>query len=469
MDLAYDINLVTAAGPVVAGSDYPDFLSGNIGTAGLIDETGAGRTTTLPDGAEYLLVRVPLLAVARGEALFTSNPADVLPAGRVLLFGIDGPVPAENVTYGTTSITVKGPPVAANDNYNVDEDGHLSISASNGVLKNDSDDDNDPLTAVLDQGVAHGTLQFNPNGSFEYTPDDDYFGIDQFTYKANDGAFDSNRATVTINVIGSNDQPVAADDQYSVFRNDVLVVPVASGVIANDFDADGDSLDADLVQYPDNGTVTLNDDGSFTYTPDEDFGGLDQFTYFVHDGTVPSNVATVDINVFFDWQNPTHSVDVNGDGYASPLDALLVYNDLDENGVRTLPNPPVPPDIAPPFFDVNGDGVASSFDARKVMEDLKINGARLLPLPRLDLSLPQPPLGNDPLVRFRVETTDAQGAVSSTFRQGDTLLAKVYVSDLRNGGSGVFSAYLDLLYDQTGLTLDGPLAFGPSFAAVQAG
>jgi hypothetical protein len=231
---------------------------------------------------------------------------------------------------------------------------------------------------------------------------------------------------------------------------------------------DGDQLTAELVLLPEHGDVTLNPNGSFTYTPDTDFGGQDQFTYRARDGQVFSNVATVRIDVFFDWQNPTHSVDVNGDGFASPLDSLIVRNDVARNGVRTLPSPPVPPQVPPPFLDVNGDRVVSDFDAARVLQDLNTNGSRQLPGA---LVLPQTPqdLGSNPLVRFRLATTDEDGQAASTFGLGDTLLLNVYARDLRTAGGGIFSAYLDVTYNQAGLAVGGPIVFGSTFADVRAG
>jgi len=68
------------------------------------------------------------------------------------------------------------------------------------VLGNDTDADLDPLTAVLNVGPTNGTLTLNPNGSFTYTPNPGFSGLDAFTYHANDGSADSNVVTVAIDV-----------------------------------------------------------------------------------------------------------------------------------------------------------------------------------------------------------------------------------------------------------------------------
>ncbi len=75
-----------------------------------------------------------------------------------------------------------------------------------------------------------------------------------------------------------NQPPWAEDDYYSVLHDQTLSDP-APGVLWNDYDPEGDPLTAQLVSGPQNGSVTLNPDGSFTYEPDPGFAGQDSFTY----------------------------------------------------------------------------------------------------------------------------------------------------------------------------------------------
>ena len=98
-------------------------------------------------------------------------------------------------------------PVATNDSYTTEEDQKLDIDKNSGTLSNDTDANGDDLTAILVSDVSNGTLTFNSDGSFSYTPNADYNGSDSFTYKANDGIDDSNTATVTITVTAVNDAP----------------------------------------------------------------------------------------------------------------------------------------------------------------------------------------------------------------------------------------------------------------------
>lgn len=186
-------------------------------------------------------------------------------------------------------------PVAVNDNYTIPEDTVLHVMGA-GVLLNDSDANGDALLARLITGPAHGALTFNADGTFVYQPVTNFHGTDSFTYVANDGELDSLPATVTIIVTPANDGPAAADDAYTVAEDTTLSVP-GPGVLLNDTDADGDVLRAILVTGPSHGALTLNADGSFTYTPGANFNGNDSFTYKANDGDADSSVRTVSIAV----------------------------------------------------------------------------------------------------------------------------------------------------------------------------
>ena len=93
-----------------------------------------------------------------------------------------------------------------------------------------------------------------------------------------------------------NSPPVATDNSYSTNEDTLLSGNVRADGTA-DSDPDGDTMVASVVTGTANGTLVLNDDGSFTYTPNPNFNGFDSFTYKVNDGTVDSNVATVTILV----------------------------------------------------------------------------------------------------------------------------------------------------------------------------
>ncbi|RKX32780.1 MAG: hypothetical protein DRP71_11545, partial [Verrucomicrobia bacterium] len=207
-------------------------------------------------------------------------------------------------------------PVAGDDGYSTPEDTPLVVNAGNGVLVNDSDGDLNPLTAVLQDDVSNGVLNLNADGSFDYTPNQDFNGTDSFTYRAFDGGGGSNPATVTLTVNAINDAPVAVDDNYEAAPNTLLSVDAAGGVLQNDTDVDLDSLQAVLEDNVVNGVLAFNLDGSFDYTPNLGFTGLDGFTYRASDGSADS-LATVSINVV----PPPNAVD---DDYGTDEDVTLI-------------------------------------------------------------------------------------------------------------------------------------------------
>jgi len=204
-------------------------------------------------------------------------------------------------TYFTASVVgtatvvvapVNDPPTAIGDQYATDEDKALAVTGP-GVLANDGD----PLTAVVVDGPAHGTLNLRPDGSFRYVPDKGFSGTDTFTYVARDpSGAESAPATVTITVTRVDHRPVAKGDRYTTAQDTPLRV-AAAGILANDTDPDGDRLSAVLVSGPAHGTLTLRANGSFRYVPDAGFAGTDSFTYRASDGSLSSRTVRVTIKV----------------------------------------------------------------------------------------------------------------------------------------------------------------------------
>jgi hypothetical protein len=205
-----------------------------------------------------------------------------------------------NVATVTLTVTPEGTtlPIAAGDDvYEVAAETTLNVDLP-GVLANDVDPEGDPLTATMVAGPTNGTVTLNVDGSFSYTPAIGFAGSDSFTYQAGDGTSVSNIATVTIEV-GSltNTRPSAGNDSYTVEADTTLDVPADQGVLLDDSDPDGDAIAAALFSAPLHGTVTLAEDGSFSYTPEAGYVGLDSFIYWVFDGELHSALAAVTIHV----------------------------------------------------------------------------------------------------------------------------------------------------------------------------
>ena len=88
---------------------------------------------------------------------------------------------------------------------------------------------------------------------------------------------------------------MAREDVYNAKQDIALSVPIKSGVLTNDQDADGDELIAALINPPEKGLLNFNTDGSFTYTPVAGFLGTVTFTYRAYDGELFSGITQVRI------------------------------------------------------------------------------------------------------------------------------------------------------------------------------
>jgi hypothetical protein len=167
-----------------------------------------------------------------------------------------------------------------------------------GVMANDTDPENDRLVAELLTPPQNGTIQFNPEGTFRYTPGVNYEGTDSFTYRVSDGEFFSPAATVALEMLaGPNDFPETTGDSYDVVEDIPLNVATGFGVLRNDSDPEGSPLNVIVESEPSNGTLALNPDGSFTYVPSLNFFGTDTFTYRANDGTDTSRPEVVTLTV----------------------------------------------------------------------------------------------------------------------------------------------------------------------------
>ncbi|KAA0009870.1 MAG: tandem-95 repeat protein, partial [Thermoplasmata archaeon] len=182
-------------------------------------------------------------------------------------------------------------PVALSDSITTDEDTPIFINVS----QNDYDIDGtiDLGSIIIVDYPSHGSLEIYANGTVKYTPNENYYGNDEFNYtiKDNDGAV-SNVATVYITILPVNNPPVASDD-YATVEEDSSDNQI--DVLANDTDVDKDSLEIVSVSSPLHGTV-YHDGNYVYYAPNEDYYGIDSFTYTITDG-LATDTATVYITI----------------------------------------------------------------------------------------------------------------------------------------------------------------------------
>jgi VCBS repeat-containing protein len=197
----------------------------------------------------------------------------------------DGQADSNDATVTITIDAVNDAPVADDQNVSSDEDAAKSITLTA------SDVDGDGLTFSVVDGPSHGVLSGTaPN--LTYTPDANYNGTDSFTFKANDGAADSNIATVSITVNAVNDAPTA--DGQNVATNEDT--PTGITLAGSDVE-DGTAVTFTVTSGPSHGTLA-GTAPNLTYTPDTNYNGPDSFAFTVTDSELlDSAEATVSITV----------------------------------------------------------------------------------------------------------------------------------------------------------------------------
>ncbi len=184
------------------------------------------------------------------------------------------------------------------------------------VLANDADPDDDAFAIDSFLYEGDGELIKNEDGTFTYTPPDGFVGEDAFVYTTSDGqdGVSSQPATVTITV--TNALPILADDIATTDQD----VAVTIDVLANDFDPDGDPLSVDGFTYEGDGTLVLNDNGTFSFTPKLSFAGQVSFTYSAADSEAGAELSQANVII-----TVNKTVTVMGDPDVQPPTPALPY------------------------------------------------------------------------------------------------------------------------------------------------
>ncbi|MBS3648086.1 tandem-95 repeat protein [Pseudaminobacter sp. 19-2017] len=235
-----------------------------------------------------------------------SEKINALAAGETFTDTIQYTIKMSNGTLsvGTLTVNITGTndaPVAQPGAASGDED----TTITGAVTASDVDNAAGDLTYSLVSGAVDGNgnavagLTFNPDGTFSFHGPQDFNGTVTFTYKANDGALDSNAETVTITVAPVNDAPVAQPGAASGDED----TTITGAVTASDVDNAAGDLTYSLVSGAVDGNgnavagLTFNPDGTFSFHGPQDFNGTVTFTYKANDGALDSNAETVTITV----------------------------------------------------------------------------------------------------------------------------------------------------------------------------
>ncbi|MCW4286669.1 MAG: Ig-like domain-containing protein, partial [Candidatus Thiodiazotropha endolucinida] len=213
----------------------------------------------------------------------------------------DGQTADATVTINVTPVS-DATPVANADSITVAEGGTITtlVGGSSTVLNNDTGLGDTPVTVSLVTDVTNGSLTLNGDGTFSYTHDGSENFTDSFTYRVTDNDGETADATVTINVTPVSDAtPVANADSITVAEGGTITTLVggSSTVLNNDTGLGDTPVTVSLVTDVTNGSLTLNGDGTFSYTHDGSENFTDSFTYRVTDNDGQTADATVTINI----------------------------------------------------------------------------------------------------------------------------------------------------------------------------
>ncbi len=351
-------------------------------------------------------------------------------------------------TVNITIVPVNDPPVTFEDAITVNLGGTKTIldGGNTSVLDNDTDAENDILTAILVSDVSNGSLTLNPDGTFSYTHNGSATSTDSFDYKSNDGE-DGNTVTVSIVINASNAPPVADDDAATVDEGATIAIDVSDG----DVDPDG-SLNLNsvtIISGPTNGTLSVTGGGMVQYTHDGSETISDSFTYTIEDdmGDV-SNVATVSITV-----NSINDLPIAVDDAATMDEGVTVSidvasNDMDPDGTLDLSSIVIISGPSNGTLIDNGDGTISyAHDAGETTSDsftytIDDNDGGTSNVATVNITIV--PV-NDPPVTFEDAITVNLGGTKTILDGGNTsvldndtdaendILTAILVSDVSNG------------------------------------
>ncbi|WP_016798538.1 tandem-95 repeat protein [Vibrio cyclitrophicus] len=323
--VAADLNLTVNS--INDAPDVPDMsFTTEDGQAITITEAELLAQATDVEGDELSVVNVTSASdtvevTDNGDGTYTLTPEQGFFGNVDLAFDVsDGTdVVAANIDLKVEFVndTPEATPMVAD----VDEDGSILVTQEM-LLESASDQDGDELFAsALETNDPNATIVNNGDGTYTVTPSENFNGDIAFTYEVSDGELStSNDMTLTVNPV--NDIPIVAPGMYHI-EEDGSILFTQEELLSGAIDIDGDDLSVTSINYSgDEGAITDNGDGTFSFVPEEHFSGDLQFSFTVTDGTTE---VEQDLNVHIEAvADAPDLVITDGDGVNVDDQAILV-------------------------------------------------------------------------------------------------------------------------------------------------
>ncbi len=244
-------------------------------------------------GLENWLANNHVVFILNGSGTRTSISYD----GALLNYGSTDYAPQLHIEYilgggaGPAPVPVDNIPVAQQDMLTTSEE----MLATVNVLDNDIGLEDGGITVTIISAPSNGSVSIGQNGALTYTPSNGYIGSDTFIYRVTDVDGDFDSANVNINIISNNidHTPVANADRATT----QAVTPVSIDVLSNDTGIEDGPIAVSITSSPSEGSVTIKQDNTITYTPNSEHFGSDSFVYSITDIDSDSAVANVAITV----------------------------------------------------------------------------------------------------------------------------------------------------------------------------
>lgn len=313
-DGTLDSDVATVSITVTAVNDAPVLDSiGNKSVNELANLSFTAQAFDPDSSVTYSLTNAPTGATIDGSTgVFSFTPTEAQgPGSYTLTVNATDGISTDSEEITITVLEVNSAPVVNDVSTSTNEDTVKTLT----LTSTDSDLPVNTITYSIVTDPAHGTVSILGTQA-TYTADANYNGSDSFTYRANDGAANSNTATATITINAVNDAPDATADSNTTNEDTVLTISKTS-LLTNDTDIDGDNLSVSAVSSAVHGTVVING-ANIEFTPTQNYHGIASFVYTITDGVL-TDTATVTITI-----NSVNDAPISTAGSATTLEDTSV-------------------------------------------------------------------------------------------------------------------------------------------------